>query len=379
MSRPSAAIILVALLAQAATPQELPASHGIDELEEVVVTGRAPGPPLWKLSRDGHVLWILPLIDTFPRKMEWDSARVEALVAQSQEFIARPRAYNGLATANPVTMLRMAGIARQATRLSEGRTLADVLPPDLHRRFSVLKTRYLPRNTSIETMTVSAAGRQLQREILERESLETMHPIRGNPPQVITSKLDKWLKRNKSIRRTNPAFGKSHALSSRDLTLVRKALEEASTTAAYAKWELACLEKIVAYFEADLERVKKRANAWAQGRTDDLVDPAPLHGQGDACSNPPLLPEDSPAMAKLRKEDPPLAEFLSEDRSESAMISREKWLTAAEAALARNTTTFSMLAVNDILDEGGLVARLEAKGYVVEVSAERPAVTVTSP
>jgi hypothetical protein len=30
-----------------------------------------------------------------------------------------------------------------------------------------------------------------------------------------------------------------------------------------------------------------------------------------------------------------------------------------------------MLAVNDILDEGGLVSRLQANGYAVEISAEQ--------
>jgi hypothetical protein len=66
-------------------------SNSLDELGEVVVVGRLPGPPLWKISKGEHVLWILPLIDAYPKKMEWESARVEALIAQSQEYIERPR------------------------------------------------------------------------------------------------------------------------------------------------------------------------------------------------------------------------------------------------------------------------------------------------
>src|SRR5690606_29285872 len=78
------------------------AAEQLVQLDEVVVTGRLPGPPLWKVSKNHNVLWILPLIDAYPKKMEWDSARVESLIAQSQEYIERPLAYRGLGTANPI-------------------------------------------------------------------------------------------------------------------------------------------------------------------------------------------------------------------------------------------------------------------------------------
>lgn len=42
-------------------PAVQPEESALDELTEVVVTGRFPGPPLWKVSKDDHVLWILPL------------------------------------------------------------------------------------------------------------------------------------------------------------------------------------------------------------------------------------------------------------------------------------------------------------------------------
>lgn len=160
-----------------------------------------------------------------------------------------------------------------------------------------------------------------------------------------------------------------HAIAFGDVKLLAKSMEEASTSAAFGSWEVACLEKTLAYFEKDIEAVKKRANAWAQGRADDLIDPAPLHGRGNACDNPPMIPDGSPAMAKLRKEAPGLAALLVDNRSESERISRERWLAAAEAALARNMHTFSVLHVNDILDQDGLISQLHAKGYTVGISA----------
>jgi hypothetical protein len=42
------------------------------------------------------------------------------------------------------------------------------------------------------------------------------------------------------------------------------------------------------------------------------------------------------------------------------------WLANAEAALARNASTFAVLSMKDLLDPKGLMALLAAKGYTVE-------------
>jgi hypothetical protein len=62
--------------------------------------------------------------------------------------------------------------------------------------------------------------------------------------------------------------------------------------------------------------------------------------------------------------------FAPPDYDDLRQRSGQKWLSAAEEALSRNTTTFAMLPVNEVLDPDGLVAQLEARGYSVEISAE---------
>jgi hypothetical protein len=335
-----------------------------------VVTGRLPGPPLWKVSKNHNVLWILPLIDAYPKKMEWDSARVESLIAQSQEYIERPLAYRGLGTANPITLVRLSRLSRRPQTLPNKQKLDDVLSPELYGRFHSLKDRYLPRDKEIERLRISAAGARLQQEILARENLETLIHNRRDSPQLITSKLNLWLKRNKTIRRTSTSYGSMQTISSGEVTLAKDALEGLSTTSAFTSWEMACLDKALTYFEKDLSLVKKRANAWAEGRADDLLDQTPLRGRGDACNDPPVAPEDSAAMAKLRREAPGLAALLLNDRSEAERISRDRWIAAAEAALASNMSTFSSLYIGDIIDQDGLIARLLERGYEVRVSSE---------
>ena len=41
-------------------------------IEEVVVTGIRPGPPLWKVKHEDHVLWVFGTVTPIPKRMEWD-------------------------------------------------------------------------------------------------------------------------------------------------------------------------------------------------------------------------------------------------------------------------------------------------------------------
>src|SRR5690242_16655052 len=80
--------------AQTATPAPtvLPApSSSITTLETVSVTGVLPGPGLWKVSREGRVLWVLGVIPSLPARMRWRSAEVEQAIAGSQEVIESPK------------------------------------------------------------------------------------------------------------------------------------------------------------------------------------------------------------------------------------------------------------------------------------------------
>jgi hypothetical protein len=124
--------LLTAVLAQASTFAQPFDAARVEPLEEVVVTGRVPGPPLWKVSKGEHVLWILPLVDMYPKKMKWESKRVEKLIGESQEFIYRPRAASGVATANPFLIVRGLRLYNMMVHLPDKKTLTDVLPPDAY-------------------------------------------------------------------------------------------------------------------------------------------------------------------------------------------------------------------------------------------------------
>src|SRR5262245_60472003 len=137
-------LVLLAACAQA-TAGAQPADN--EPVEEIVVVGRVPGPPLWRVSNGEHVMWILPEISMVPEGMEWETARVERLIAEAQEFISSPYGrYNVTVAKTPVSLGRTLRTMRESSRLPKGQSLADVVPSALYERFAGLKEKYFPRD-----------------------------------------------------------------------------------------------------------------------------------------------------------------------------------------------------------------------------------------
>jgi hypothetical protein len=103
------------------------------------------------------------------------------------------------------------------------------------------------------------------------------------------------------------------------------------------------------YFETTFHAVRGLANAWAQGHVEELRAGIPSV-ETDPCNS--------------------ASTYFSEGRRIVDDLVREKWLAAAEAALANNRSTFAVLGLSDLLATTGVVAQLQSKGYVIEISAK---------
>src|SRR5690348_16443177 len=58
-----------------------------EEMQTVLVTGEQPGPGLWKVSRDGHVMWVFGTIGGMPDTIAWSTRELEARIAESKEVL----------------------------------------------------------------------------------------------------------------------------------------------------------------------------------------------------------------------------------------------------------------------------------------------------
>ena len=76
-------LLLITLFMQPIGPFAVANLSNVPEeklIEEVVVTGIRPGPPLWKVKHKDHVLWVFGTVTPIPKRMEWDSEAVEYII-----------------------------------------------------------------------------------------------------------------------------------------------------------------------------------------------------------------------------------------------------------------------------------------------------------
>jgi len=331
------AFLLAVTVADRAHAQAAPEGEG-EAVEVVVVTGRQPGPPLWRVLNGENVLYIFPNLSLVPKGMEWESARVERVLAQSQEAIYEPDVTAVFSTPiffNPANIFRGRRLFNRLTANPDDATLEEVLPPELFARYEALKLRYFPREDEPEEMRPLFAGTMLFERILDEEQL-----VSGGG---IENEIGRLIRRTDDIVETKIQVTADLRGSFSELA----ARMERMVASLSSDLELKCFEQEIGRVETDLEEIKSRANAWAQGRIDQFRG-IPLPGDvNDVCED--MLFESS--------------EFETLDQLVTELD--RLWLEAAERALATNSSTFAVLDIVELLGEDGLLADLKARGYEV--------------
>jgi hypothetical protein len=113
--------------------------------------------------------------------------------------------------------------------------------------------------------------------------------------------------------------------------------------------DVECLSQTMGRLESDLDALRRRANAWAVGDVAALHSMS-IHEPGPACLNAVMS---AAVLEKYGLKDLP-------------QRIADLWIENAESALDKNTSTFAILPVSQLLDPHGWMERLRAKGYVVE-------------
>lgn len=301
----------------------------VTTMATVVVSGKQPGPGLWRVSKDGHNLWILGTLSPLPKRMDWESGKVERLVAKSQELLAPPSATVG-AKLGIFSQLALIPTALRARNDPAGRTLEEQLSPEVYQRWLVLKKRFLGRDRAAEKRRPIIAANKLFEEALDDNDLSER--------QRVWPVLRKAAKKAKIVI-TEPKE-----------TIViadpKKTFREMAKTPLE---DAACFEVTLQRLETDLDGMKARANAWAVGDIQTLMD-MPHVEESRVCADALLATQiaEREGIADLRER------------------MRERWLDAAEAALAKNASTVAALPIENLLREDGLLAALRARGYDIQ-------------
>ena len=328
-----AAIMPAAFASSPSTAQVAAAETGpitaddIRDLAPLVVEGVQPGPGLWKVSRDGHVMWVLGLVAPLPRDMAWRSAEVEQAIAESGAVLQAPM-WSVHSDVGVLKGLTLVPAALRARRNPDGAELRDVLPADLHRRWQVQKDRYLGWELGIERWRPMFAAEKLERKAMERLRLDGK--VVGPVIEAATTRA--------GLEQT-PVEIRTTLEAPRELL---KQFNRAEVD------DVACLSRTVSRLENDVPMLAARANAWASGDLDALR----------------RLPHESlrwSCLSELLESE--LGRTLGYTDMEARM--RDTWLAAAQEALAEHPVSFAMLPMGQVLAEDGYLAALEQRGFEV--------------
>lgn len=294
----------------------------------VVVEGRRPGPGVWKVSKDGHVLWVFGTYSPLPQKMEWDASRVERLVIHSQEVLMPPAASAHVGFFRGLTVLpSLIGIKKNP----DGATLHDLLPAETYARWTTLKAKYIGDDDGIERERPIFAGEALMTAGLKKNGLAQGAEVRGSIEEIAK-------KNNIKLSQTGIDM---------ELDDPRKLVKDFKKS---QMDDVACFTKTLDSLENDIDTMRVRANAWANGNIGEIKS-LNYTEREDACNKAILnssLAKDSPAFQQVRER------------------LHASWLKAAQKALADNNSTFAILQMKDVLDPKGYLADLQALGYTVE-------------
>lgn len=328
-------IVLPFLLAWL-VPASAQSGDVVAELEPIVVSGVQPGPGLWKVSREEHVLWVLGVLSPVPKNIEWQTAEVAQRIGESRQVLDMPTAVFD-ADVGFFGRIALAPSLIGARNNPGRRKLADVVPAEQYARWSTLKQKYIGRSGKVEKWRPLFAAMELYKHATDKLGLRS----------------------SRGIVRTVRGLAEAAGV---ELVPVKLEVEIDDPKAAVKQFkkstlaDLECFDMTLDRIEDDLGLMARRANAWASGDLDALRR-LPYRDQMRSCMDAALS-----------------AEVLRE-RGIGDLDERVEriWVDAAKAAIARNDSSFAMLPMDRVVDADGFLAKLEAQGYAVEAPDEAAA------
>jgi hypothetical protein len=358
---PGAALAVLFLVGSPMAPAQ-------EDMETILVTGEQPGPGLWKVSRDGHVMWVLGSIGEVPDTFVWRTREVEARIAESQEvlFPGWPRVNLDVSVFQALTLVPA---LFKAAKNPDGATLKDVLSAGDYATWLRLKQQYLGDDDDIEKYRPMVAEEKLNTAIGKKK-------MKGLHMTWVDAVVRKAAKKHKVRIHELPYVV-------RKIEVERpRAILKAARTLDLAEGE--CVGRNLARIEkADAKGLLAfdvaSVNAWATGDVDAMRAKADADGNPE----PDLAREDCATAAMNAAMNSQPAEPGNETRRGLDLIKQQQdlyalagaeaernWLEAVEKALAENTSTFAVLPIGLVLNRWVYVAKLKEKGYLVEYPQE---------
>jgi hypothetical protein len=353
MRSSSAAIAAALLCFTPAMSAELP----LEVLDEALVIGDQPGPGLWKVTRGDNVMWVLGSTRNVPARANWRAEQVQARIAESQEVLYPPEVnvYPSISMLRIVALLPLAiGIDKNP----DGKNLEKVLPPALYARWRVLREKYIEPNRFL--------SEEFRKEMEQRRPGLLAMELRGlaiaqsgHTSGSVQRLVSETAKQHMVPTRRPPTLHRAVKIQSpgRIIRDARKKVQQP---------EMDCFTRALDTVDSYVETAKVRANAWARGDIAKLRElPPAFQRSSEDCIYAMVAGytrQDGKNAAKARRI---MADF--DWHEEQGLVQAQRdWVVAARAALEKNSSTFAVLPIEDVLRADGHLAALRALGYTVE-------------
>lgn len=300
-------------------------------IEEVVISGRRPGPPLWQIQNGENILWVFAVVDTIPKSLEWDSSGIEHVLSESQQYFPAIERSVFASILNPIKAIGMLRKFNKLKKAPDGRTIKDYLSAQEYDKFLRLKALYTPKNKKIEKLTpVFAADALFQGAKREYGLVNSLK---------ISKAISKLAKRNKLEITKIKAREK----------VVPKPIFEAIENLSDAEHSK-CLSLVMDTLDHEVGLLINYAVLWADGDPQALIDNSIARLYDSSCTK-----------------------FFRDSDQAQRIISQteESWLNETQQALENNRSSFAVLSLHDVIEPQGLLSRLAARGYKI-VGPVRP-------
>jgi hypothetical protein len=286
------------------------------------------GPEMWQVSKGHNTLWIFGMLTPLRQDINWQSQQVASVIARSQEYIYIKTPEIEIPI-NPLKIINGLRLVHKLRYNPNGKTLADVIPPDLYARFSRLLTKY-PLD-DMENVRPYFAADGIRGMAVLNSMLTEDHGV--------DIEIENLVNKNESIKRTPIYLGPE----SINYEFLKESADKLANGTSLTD-EIHCLEVSVASIENDIPGMQARARAWESGDMEGLYKNRDYQKILDLCRD---------------------IYFNIDDVEGSVEKSWQNWMHAAEQALGNNESTFAVLDIDRLLDADGLLERLRSKGYSI--------------
>jgi len=290
-----------------ARPDVARAQEAETTVDEIIVTARRSGAPMWEVTRGGSTILLVGAIQAVPAGIEWRPDALEQATRQA-ERVYFPQS----ADVSPADIFRILWRSRTLARMPEGKTSADYLSADWQARLDTLEAQYGEDWSRDSFLMVSS------------DLLSDRLGLRDRGNQDVGDVVRRAARRG---RVPVTSIGRVRGDDLIDDLLTRPP----------ESW-VPCMEASIAAVEAGPPAVQARGLAWTRFDVPTVM-ASPIEAALSQC-----WPWGDPALGTLL---------------------RGQWISAVEGSLREPGITLAVAPLRVLAEPGGVLDDLERRGYEI--------------